>query len=793
MKNKIFLIFVLVITLINFTSAGIGFFIKPIESNTIQADKDLKYEFAFTKDSACSLQVFNNLTTIHTNRFGEGFKEISVPVQNDLLDISYICQYRNNLLISSTPLSDAFFNRVYAKNITTRELRVDGKSNFSGTLYINNGTDIQMFNDSIINNSALHIGEENRTKLYCSNITGTQGDICQINDTIDSRINTLDNYWNRTGNTLFPRYSDNVNSSNFTGDWFNGKFNWTTSFKNDYIFGNNTGSTLNIQFNDTKLLTNYINASLVSTIRGTAQGTGGEINYTYDEISYNVTEESGAVGLDIRINFTANSFNQVLIRYKSSDTENHQMKFQIMKCSDSSWEDYATISITRSYEIKNIVSIDSTSHVCDGVVSTRFYQSENGNTAHKHFFDMVVLTNGMSLGGGNEIDPLSWHRNTNITMNGYSIDNASYIQTTYLNVTETLSSKHLSFDNANTSIGTISGNNPNGLNRGNTITSVGYASAHSNKGNDSSFFGDSSGESNLGNDVVLIGSHSGSSNKGSNVTSIGTHSCENNKGNNTICIGQEAGSNNALNDQLIIASSGASSTPLIQGNFSSGFVGIGTNKPSDKLEVAGVIKINDTYPYLRFRSGYWNDESYIQTGVKENGEGSGDYMWIYNPTNRGVVFSVGELGTIFSLSAGSGRVAFPHMQQVSAVGLPVELYVSSGELYAETCTPDTKKNIKDISKEYKDSSIEKIKKLQIKEFDSKDTNDTGMRNILATEETASIENKLVVRYPNGTIAGINERELNSLQLTALQEALKIIENQQEQIDDLRKRIEVLEK
>lgn len=171
---------------------------------------------------------------------------------------------------------------------------------------------------------------------------------------------------------------------------------------NGFLYNDST----KIYFNDSKLSTIFYNATLVTNITGISSGGLSDIQ-SYNGISYNVTETTGsAPGLDLRVNFSGiTDFNSLIIRYKSSASENHIIKIQLYDYSSSSWEDYGYFSLVNTFEMKVLGVFDSSEHISGGVVQVRFLSESNGIQTHIHYFDWVEISKGYGTPSGQEVDP----------------------------------------------------------------------------------------------------------------------------------------------------------------------------------------------------------------------------------------------------------------------------------------------------------------------------------------------------------------------------------------------------
>ena len=158
----------------------------------------------------------------------------------------------------------------------------------------------------------------------------------------------------------------------------------------------------------------------------------------------------------------------------------------------------------------------------------------------------------------------------------------------------------------NVLIGQSAGQDGNGQRN----VAIGWSAGRANAGVNNVSLGVGSGQNNSGNYNSFLGSYAGQNSSGSYNVYLGYNSGETTTGSDNIFIGKQAGENTDGSDLLFIENSN-SSTPLIYGDFANdslkvngklrvtngvivenGNVGIGTNSPSEKLEVNGRLKTN---------------------------------------------------------------------------------------------------------------------------------------------------------------------------------------------------------
>ena len=261
------------------------------------------------------------------------------------------------------------------------------------------GNDIDTVNDIRVDND-----------VYISDVLEVDGDAW-----IDEQLNvTGDIYIGKRGavqGNLIVFGGGNVSAhiGNFTGnvsgDWFNGKFNWTIG--DDWAEFDGSIWT----FNKSMLSTTFFNATTITVVTGTPQGIIANIQ-TYNGVSYNVSED--ASDIEFIVNFTGvTDFNQLVIRYKSGEEiEPHRLMVQIYNIDSADWEDYGDLPESNTYSIVEFGVFDADEHI-DGTgnVSVRFFQDEGvPPRTHLHNFDWVTIAKGFGIPSGEEVDPKSIHK-----------------------------------------------------------------------------------------------------------------------------------------------------------------------------------------------------------------------------------------------------------------------------------------------------------------------------------------------------------------------------------------------
>jgi hypothetical protein len=133
----------------------------------------------------------------------------------------------------------------------------------------------------------------------------------------------------------------------------------------------------------------------VTTICGTDTSGNNVGNLSYaDGQTYNVSESVGACAFEVRVNFTnVSQFNHIQLyeEYLGSGAT-HTVVLEMWDYNSSSWEQYLSYQQAPSYIYYNVPVVDGSAHNQSGIVQVRLRHTDNGNAAHRHSIDLLVLT-----------------------------------------------------------------------------------------------------------------------------------------------------------------------------------------------------------------------------------------------------------------------------------------------------------------------------------------------------------------------------------------------------------------
>jgi len=139
-------------------------------------------------------------------------------------------------------------------------------------------------------------------------------------------------------------------------------------------------------------------------------------------------------------------------------------------------------------------------------------------------------------------------------------------------------------------------------NTGDYQTATGFYAGQENTGDRQTALGYYAGYSNSGTYQTATGFYAGQGNTGHRVSGFGYEATKGNSGDDVVAIGYRAGKDNTVDNQFIVQQANINAIPLIQGDFSTGYVGIGTTTPTAALHLKAGTTAASTAP-LKFTDG----------------------------------------------------------------------------------------------------------------------------------------------------------------------------------------------
>lgn len=216
-------------------------------------------------------------------------------------------------------------------------------------------------------------------------------------------------------------------------------------------------------------------------------------------------------------------------------------------------------------------------------------------------------------------------------------------------------------------------------NTGTQQTALGYVAGYQNTGAYQTALGYYAGYSNSGIYQTAVGYAAGQSNAGDRVIGIGFEATYGNTAaaNDVVAIGYQAGKDNTVANQFIIKQANINAVPLIQGDFSSGYVGIGTTTPSSSLHMdSGTGSLSTGLSFGDGDSGLYE----YSDDILSFDLGGTELFRLDGINNKIIPFVPIELGTI-EIEEDSG--------QVTIVNMPVSSSPSSGDIMSYTFALDS--------------------------------------------------------------------------------------------------------
>ncbi len=150
-------------------------------------------------------------------------------------------------------------------------------------------------------------------------------------------------------------------------------------------------------------------------------GNISSINKSNDGFYLNVSEVGGSPAMTIIINFTGvTGFSNIIMRHKYSGGAGHIIRLGLFNCIGGDYEEEYPPDITDmeifAFALYNVLDPDV--HLCNGNVSLRIRQVDNGIAMHDFFLDFITLQLGATTIVAQEVDPFALYKDGSVIATG---------------------------------------------------------------------------------------------------------------------------------------------------------------------------------------------------------------------------------------------------------------------------------------------------------------------------------------------------------------------------------------
>ena len=289
-------------------------------------------------------------------------------------------------------------------------------------------------------------------------------------------------------------------------------------------------------------------------------------------------------------------------------------------------------------------------------------------------------------------------------------------------------------------------------------------------------------QANSGN--TLMGAYAGEYFVGDNNTIIGYKAGQNyatqRTGDGNVFIGSLAGSSSgSISNKLYIANSNTN-TPLIYGDFSTNNVGLGTNAPGSNR-----LKVLNSGTGITGAAGYFENTNTAGIGLAAFATSTDVALYAEQKNSTSTTANIAKFASAYGgwsekvTLRSTGSVLMPYL----ATGTGTDLYITSGgELVKYSSSKKYKKDISSLS--VNQTEFMKLQPVSFK-WNEKSATENKQDYGLIAEEVEKIDPELVAYNEDGSIEGVNYQKINIM-------LLKVVQNQENRIDDLEKRLKNLE-